>query len=222
MAGAALSSEGLALQSLLQSLLPAAAACQVQALADTPLSTLWPAEAAASHGWHPRRQVEFAAGRHAARAVLAALGQAPCDFPPGPQRVPAWPPGVCLSLTHTDGWALAAGLPAPPWQALGLDLALLKHYAPGVVERILHPLERDAQALWPAAVSFCIKEAAYKAQWTLSQAWMDFQDVVLAIEPGRFSAKVVGGRSHPWPLGHSFEGRWALNDRHVVAVALIP
>lgn len=221
MAESALSPHQLELAELLQSLLPAGAASHVQALADTPRHALWPAEAAASQGWHPKRQQEFAAGRQAARVVLARLGQPPCDLPPGPERVPVWPNGVTLSLTHTDGWALAAGLASPPYQALGLDLAVLQPYAPGVVQRILNPLERDAAAQWPEALHFCIKEAVYKAQWMLSQAWMDFHDVVLDIQAGHFQARVVGGRQHPWASGHCFEGRWACTARHAVAVVVI-
>ncbi|HWS28440.1 MAG TPA: 4'-phosphopantetheinyl transferase superfamily protein [Xanthomonadales bacterium] len=67
----------------------------------------------------PRRR-EFLAGRLAAHAALAALGER--GVVGRLQRAPVWPQGCSGSISHANGWAVAVAASARHWQALGIDL----------------------------------------------------------------------------------------------------
>ena len=135
----------------------------------------------------PARRAEFAAGRQAARAAMAALGHDGAAIPMGADRAPVWPAGLTGSITHAGGLALAAIAPVGASQGLGLDLEGDTPMAEDLWPTILRPDERDWLATQPAhhrqhlaKRMFSAKEACYKAQYARSNTLLDFHDISIA------------------------------------------
>jgi len=111
------------------------------------------------------RRREFIAGRLAAQAALARLGESGLLERRG--HAPVWPPGFCGSISHSGGIAVAVAASTRCWRALGVDLEAAP--APDVVPTLRRAF---AAAEWQAcgdspdpgvwARAWAGKEAAWK------------------------------------------------------------
>jgi 4'-phosphopantetheinyl transferase EntD len=134
------------------------------------------AEAQAVKAAVPARRAAFAAGRTAARAALGLPG---ADLPRHPDGPPVWPQGWTGSISHTGDTCLAAVAPTGAFAALGLDIDRSSGLAPDLVAEVLTPDEQTLLAGRDPTVFFCAKEAAYKAQFTLTRRLLGFHDVTI-------------------------------------------
>jgi 4'-phosphopantetheinyl transferase EntD len=117
-----------------------------------------------------------------------------------PRGRPDWPADFTGSLSHTDGYGLAATAPRSRCAALGVD-----------VEPAL-PLPADADTLvltgderrWldtadPGAgrLVFCAKECVHKAIEPLRDVWLEFSDVSIEVDlvAGRFAPRARSPRA---------------------------
>ncbi|MEL6424291.1 MAG: hypothetical protein AAFQ33_02435, partial [Pseudomonadota bacterium] len=80
----------------------------------------------------PSRQLEFRAGRAAARLAMTKLGVAPSAIPSGPDRAPRWPRGLVGSISHAHGHVTAAIAHERSARALGIDIEAAAPLAPDV------------------------------------------------------------------------------------------
>ncbi|MCC5983677.1 MAG: 4'-phosphopantetheinyl transferase superfamily protein [Rhodobacteraceae bacterium] len=183
-----------------------------------PAAPLYPQEARAVASARRARRREFAAGRTAARAALAALDLPPQPIPMAPDRAPVWPAGITGSISHTDTHCVAVVSNAPGLRGLGIDME------PSLpLERALWPEictmgELDALLQHPAATRgllaralFCAKEAAFKAQYPVSRTVFGFQTLELTMREQGFTARFT----HAVPgfaEGAELHGRLALLD----------
>ena len=142
-------------------------------------STLLPEEHALIEAASPERRREFAAGRLAARLAVEALGFAPEPIGRTTRRAPKWPAGVHGSIAHTADQALAVVTTAQ--LGIGIDLERLGRVSARVAQRICTPDELrrlealDAQGRERLATKiFGAKEAFYKAQYQLTEAFLGF------------------------------------------------
>jgi 4'-phosphopantetheinyl transferase EntD len=119
--------------------------------------------------WHPVRSPygpaqQFAAGRRASAAALAAAGSPDRLVPREPDGRPRFPDGFAGSIAHTDRLAVAVVVPGA--EAVGVDIESAE-ISPRVAEFVLH--ERERRTLLPPAGRysarelFAAKEAAFKA-----------------------------------------------------------
>lgn len=174
----------------------------------------------------PQREAEFIAGRMAARAAMADLGLPPQAVPRGADRAPIWPEGLCGSLTHTGGLALAVvmrqGAASP-----GIDLEPAEDLPPEVIPAILTRAERLWAARQPrpglaARLVFVAKEAGYKAQYPLSRSLLGFQEAEFEPGgPGEFRLRLLRAAG-PLPQGFTFGGRFSTSGEFLFAGALLP
>ncbi|NPD13864.1 phosphopantetheinyl transferase [Xinfangfangia sp. D13-10-4-6] len=182
-------------------------------------------------GMVARRAAEFSAGRHAARQAMAGLGRVRSAIPKGPDRAPVWPDGLVGSITHSAEACIAAvalkrsagDLSGKGLSGIGLDAEPLHALDPGLAALITGPLDQvQADAAMaggdPALMLFCAKEAAYKAQYPLSQRILGPEDIVISIEGDRFEACLAA--SPALPTGR-INGRIAICAGHILAVAWI-
>lgn len=167
----------------------------------------------------PRRLAEFAAGRSAARAAMRALGHAPAAIPAGPDRAPLWPAGLTGSITHCDGACLAIMGQTQHWSGLGLDAEPAASLDPALWPTLLAAGESLADGQSALAL-FVAKEAAYKAQYALSQQLFDFQTLRLIWQGDRFGAEFTRAVP-PFPSGAVLSGQLVRTPRHVAAFVAI-
>ncbi len=145
------------------------------------------------------RLSEFAAGRACARFALAELGFPHASLPRLPDRRVGWPTGVGGSISHSrasgpgqqtaEGYYLAAVARSEDLsgRTLGIDVEQLGRATQRIERHVCtteelaamsalgDPVQRD---LVTTAI-FSAKEALYKAQFELTQAWLGFSDVAI-------------------------------------------
>jgi 4'-phosphopantetheinyl transferase EntD len=218
------------------------------------LATLFPADVAAAETRQPgdpaqlhpeeavhvaraiaKRAGEFAAGRLCARQALRQLGIE--DFPlrMGEDRRALWPPGIVGSITHTHGFYGVVAARTVRYRGIGIDAEIIGRVGPHLWPKICTPAETawlealvpEVQARYSALV-FSAKEAFYKCQYELTQAWVGFHDVELdfaACDPlsGRFSIRpklaleLERRLPPPWSGSCRFEPDLVLSGMHIAA-----
>jgi 4'-phosphopantetheinyl transferase EntD len=161
-------------------------------------------------GATPSRLREFSAGRHAARAAIAALGHPVRAIPQGDDRAPLWPAGLTGTITHSRTACLAAV--SATAKGLGLDLEDDSPLDPDLWDIILLPPERLWAETQPdparaAKLIFSAKEAAYKAQYPTSLTLFGFDTLLIQINGNSFTA------TFQRPIGQ-FEQGSVLSGRH--------
>jgi 4'-phosphopantetheinyl transferase EntD len=176
------------------------------------------------------RRLEFATGRVCARQAIAALGRPPVSLPRGPDRVPVWPGDLVGSITHTKDWVAAAVARRDQgFAAIGIDIEPATALPPDLWPSVCatEELERlaansDMAPGLAAHVIFCMKEAAFKCQYRLSQAMLEFEDFVIDVdtEAGTFAAsycKVVP----PFDIHHRLHGRFAISAGYIASAVVL-
>ena len=169
------------LQNQLERLIPPGVGAVARGIADKEDAFDYPEERLHLAKAVLKRRNEFIAGRHCARAALARIGVSPCALPPDKSRVPQWPKGVIGSISHTVGLCCSVVAYRDSFTCLGVDLETTTRISPGVIERVVHPLEADFVGADQARGSlfFSAKEAFFKAQFTTWGVWPNFDDLVL-------------------------------------------
>jgi 4'-phosphopantetheinyl transferase EntD len=211
---------------------PATGTMVVEAYADVPDSTMFPAEAAMVAGAVAERRREFATVRHCARLALQRLGLTPGPILADADGVPSWPDGVVGSLTHCPGYRAAALARATRLASIGIDAEPHAALPTETLDLVLRSEELEHRDVLTAAfprlhwdrVMFCVKEAVYKAWFPMTRRWLGFDEVATVLRPdGTFevSVRVQEHRAGGLDLSR-FEGRWAVDRGLVVAITCVP
>lgn len=172
---------------------------------------------------------EFVLGRVCARAALAELGLPPTPIPTDKNRAPVWPTGFTGSISHTNGYCVAVvGKVKQVNQktgitAIGLDIEKIGQVLPEIwpsvmVENeisLLKSLEAKNREVF-STVIFSAKEAFYKAQYQLTQDWVDFCDATIDLFTDSFTVNL---RNTELPIAGqalSFKGRYMISKNQVI------
>lgn len=192
-------------------------------------AVLYPEEFAAVRDASEKRQGEYAAVRQCARLAFERLGLPPVAIVTGPDRAPRWPDGVVGSFTHTPGCYAAVVALGTYLAGVGVDAEPDAALPDGVGERVLSAAERHRAARLPGdgpawdRLTFCAKEAVYKACQPLLGGWLGFDEAEVAVEPdGTLQAHLL--TRAPEVAGvivRDLPGRWASDGRHLLAAVTI-
>lgn len=196
-----------------------------------PADTLFDAERVSIAHAVGSRVHEFVAGRACARKALAQLGIPPMPIPAGPDRAPIWPAGFTGSISHTQGYCVAVAAKMQKEhgiRALGVDVEQTGKVGAELWPQIMREAEIDrlcslgeTERAVSATLIFSAKEAFYKAQYALTQSWVDFDDAEVEILQDSFVLQV---KNEALPIAHHarrFEGRFLVCDGHIItALAL--
>jgi len=178
-----------------------------------------------------KRRVEFAMGRTCARRALCALGLSPVALPANRDRSVQWPREVQGSITHTEGLCVAVAARSSDLSGIGIDAERADRVTPKIWKQIASPAEigwfeaaqTPGEAAARSTLLFSAKEAFYKAQFCVTQAWVGFHDVELsATDDGHFEVRVVKPIADRYAAGTLFQGRFATLAEHVVTGLVIP
>lgn len=160
----------------------------------------------------PRRVLEFAAGRRAARRALGALGVPAAPLPRQAGGAPAWPEGITGSVSHGSGLSIAVVAQSAHAPSVGVDLERGQPLEAELWDEICTPGEAAAIHTLPKAKRglevlriFSAKEAGYKCQFPLTGVMLDMREAELELDAftGRFTARFLGnyrGLIHPSTL----------------------
>ncbi|MBY6140894.1 4'-phosphopantetheinyl transferase superfamily protein [Leisingera daeponensis] len=174
-----------------------------------------------------KRRNEFAAGRDAVHQAMRQLGVSPAPVQVGSDRAPVWPAGLVGSITHTKSCAMAVLAREGEVQALGVDVEedtpLKAELLPAICsEREQAWLRRQDNPGQMAKVIFSAKEAAYKAQYTLSRAFYGFDGMELELDlaASAYQAFFTADRP-PFLRGEAVGGRFAVGAGLIMTTAEI-
>ena len=163
---------------------------------------LWDAERPAMARAVPKRVLEFAAGRTAARAAMTDIGLKPAAIPMGADRAPIWPDGMIGSIAHCNSVAIAALAPAGTAGSIGIDIEENTPLPRDLWDTICTPRELGWLATQPddqhatlAKHIFTAKEAIYKAQYPLTGQMIGFEDVDITLTETGFTARLADRRA---------------------------
>lgn len=207
-------------------LLVPATARVAEAFHDDPDEPVFPGEEHLIARAVPARRQEFVTARRCARLALAGLGCPPVPILAGPSGAPRWPDGVVGSITHAAGYRGAVVARITDVASIGIDAEPNMPLPPGVDDLVTVAGERQAlvhlaadhpETHWDR-VLFSAKESIYKAWYPLTERWLGFEDVRLAIDPaGRFMAELlVAG-----PL-RELDGRFLISGGLILSALTIP
>ena len=212
------------LTELLASLLPACCGCAVQAVQATSVSSLFPDEAASVVNAVPKRQLEFAAGRVAARRALAMIGAPAVSIPVTPDRAPRWPGGIVGSITHAQDLAVAVVSSNRTITSIGVDLERSGAVSAELWNTVFRPeehvtlraLSETEQTSW-AALAFSAKETFFKYQFPLTGQWLDFQEArVSPVQPQQFKIDLEPGAASARLGQTTYWGRYGFTAKHTL------
>ena len=206
------------IEAALATLFPPDVAVALCSLAAADPLDLWPTERPAVAGAVPHRQVEFAAGRQAARTALTALGLSPVALPMGPDRAPVWPDGIAGSISHAAGIAVAVVRHGAP---LGIDIEADSPLPEDLWPTLTSPEERaafpsDSNPGLQVRRVFAAKEALFKAQAQGARAMFGFDAVRVTLAEDGFDAQIIA-QAGAYRIGETVRGRLALVDGLVLA-----
>lgn len=175
-----------------------------------------------------KRMREFSAGRAAVRQAMAGINLPPADILVGKHRQPLAPPGVVISITHDDEYALAAATGQSQWHGIGIDIALADDLPVNLHSMVCRG--QDLQHLFEgetvaqrAKLVFCLKEALFKAIFPQVNDWMNFSQSEIAVDHDRgvFSARVYAEDGAELSLQGLWYGCFArVGERWVAAAGL--
>jgi 4'-phosphopantetheinyl transferase EntD len=178
-----------------------------------------------------RRRHEFIAGRVLARAAMVGLGAQPQCVPAGPDRSPAWPPGIVGSITHSVSWCAVAVARADEVGSIGIDIEEAGAVGPELWPTVCTAAELEWLATLPeqdragaATILFSAKEAVFKAQYPLTGRMLDHQQVGIRVAADRrhFVAEVAKGPKIGGVANGKLEGRLRVSNGMVATSAVIP
>jgi 4'-phosphopantetheinyl transferase EntD len=217
---------------MIKSILPD---CVVSAdvFADPPEPVLFPEEELAIIHADDKRRKEFSTARVCAHDALRKLGMRPSPVLPGLRGEPQWPPGVVGSITHCAGYRGAVLGISSKVMTIGIDAEPNEALVHGVLDAVSLPEERESLRKLAAhhphvhwdRLLFSAKESVYKAWFPLTKRWLDFEDVMISIDPahGNFSAwlRVTGPRVRGQRIT-AFSGRWVVDTGLILTAIVVP
>lgn len=172
---------------------------------------LFEGEAEGLEGFTGLRRAQYSAGRRAARDALAQLGAEGLAIPSTGRGVPCFPTGFVGSISHKRHHAIAAVARAAVLAAIGVDLEeLCETGEEELLARVCTGREwegvsaaRASGVVSPATWLHSVKEAVFKAAYTLDSIERDYQDIEVALaSPSRFVVRRLAHLSAPKIAGH--------------------
>ena len=215
---------------LLAELLPPGVDCALELLppgdAPGPVDFDWDEERAEVQDAVPKRQREYASGRHLARELLVAAGAPDGPLLTGPDRAPLWPKGYTGSISHCDGLCAAAVARTADHASVGIDLEPATPLKPKLWGSILNRSEADRlevmgeRGAMLATAHFSGKEALYKLIAADFGRFVGFQEVELRFSLMKFTFTAHGGANDEERRKlATVQGRWRITGRHVLTTA---
>ena len=153
------------------------------------------------------------AARCVARNLLKEMGFPACALPRLSSGETDWPAGIVGSLAHDSLIAVAALGPASSMAAVGIDVEPAELLPRGLLNIVATPRERQRidDDPYQGRLLFAIKEAVYKAAYSLDHIFLDHHEVEVHIPERRATTR----------YGRTVQFQFCFSS-HLIAVAVIP
>ncbi len=171
-----------------------------------------------------RRQLDYLAGRRAARRALIRLTGHASEVGRGADGAPVWPPGVTGAISHSDGRAVALIGDATRHAGLGIDLETIITRPGEIASSVLtaseiRRLPADALHL---TIAFSAKESLFKALYPQVGRFFGFDAAEVILTERATGALRLCQPLGPWPAGAEFAFGWRVLNGQVLTVLAAP
>lgn len=176
-----------------------------------------------------KRKREFISGRVMARKLMAELGRPEQALLNREDRTPIWPEGVIGSISHCDDFCAVAIASTDQVQSLGLDV---EPDSP-LEDELISELAFGDEIAWIEAngefdrgrrlrMLFVAKEAAYKCQFPLTGASLEFSDLAVDFAPDckTFTARLTNPAKFN-SIWSNIHGRLLIREGYIFGGAMI-
>jgi 4'-phosphopantetheinyl transferase EntD len=198
------------------------------AVDDAAFSFISQPEAACIADAVPKRRREFATARALAREGLERFfGLHDFNLLNDRNRAPIWPPGITGSLSHSSTRAWVALVDAS-YGTIGID----GENRDGLERRLWHLILCNEEIAYlenlgtsiqerRALVIYCAKEALYKAQFPLTQKFVDFKAAQVRLDEDGSLRCILQRDFEPLQTGFAARGCWS-EELEVLTTVSIP
>lgn len=135
-----------------------------------------------------RRRADFSTGRVLAADGLRELGIPRCPIGRGSHNEPLWPPGVIGSISHSSGVCIVVLASSNAMEFIGIDVESCTADVTKISKLIMTTRELQSQSTADPVtlaestrVTFCAKEAIFKAVFPRVARFVDFQEVTVTV-----------------------------------------
>ena len=181
------------------------------------------------HSARQNRRADYIAGRLCASSTVERLGGRNLHVGRRSDGAPLWPYGLCGSISHIHGQALAVASPIRTYRSLGVDVEriLSPTQANALTPMILTHAERSRFDEYPpelaATTVFSLKEALFKLLHPLTGVmFFHEQAEVLSLHPdGRATLRLLETLSTQWQAGVTLPALWSSTGGLVFSITLI-
>lgn len=144
--------------------------------------------------------------------------------------MPVWPDAFVGCITHTAAWTAAAVARRDQgFVAIGIDLEPADELAFELWDSICTPAERETLAVIcgvtpgvAAHIIFCMKEAAFKCQYPISGAMLEFADFAVGVDAEARTFTATYQRAVPqFEIHDRLLGRFAISDGYVASAVVV-
>ena len=179
---------------------------------------VWNDEWPVIEGAVARRQLEYAAGRSAARQAMASLGVDAAAIPSAEDRAPMWPRNLVGSISHCATACVAVVARSSEVASLGIDIEQIETFDEQYLDIVCTGVESDwlraqhpAQFAQFATLVFSAKECAYKCQYPFTHQLFGFECMTVEIDIGAMRFATIFNRAiGEFRAGHRLTGRFAV------------
>lgn len=176
----------------------------------------------------PRRRSDFTIGRLAARRALESIGADVVPVPIGPAREPLWPDGMCGSIAHARGLAVAVVATLEETDGVGVDVESmvdvpeLAGHVPRPEEQIWLDRLEHRQKMAALISLFSAKETLYKAFYPRVEAYFGFEAASLRPVKGGYDARLVEPLDPAYPESRPMRVNCRWSEWAVVTWLILP
>lgn len=173
-----------------------------------------------------KRRADYVAGRLCAHSAIQRLGGQILEVGRQADGAPSWPPGLCGSISHTAGQAVAVAARVERHRSLGIDVerVLSSDQARALAPLILTPSEQARFSQYPLQLAttavFSLKEALFKLLYPLTNVMFfhEHAEVLSLKDDGRATLRLRDTLSRQWPAGTTLSALWHRSHEQVFSI----
>jgi phosphopantetheine--protein transferase-like protein len=192
------------------------------------ISVLSANEFAIAEKYGTKRLGDFCTGRYCLRSCTELLGYSG-DILVGERGKPLLPDNIAASVSHSKTLCGAIAADTTLFQSVGIDIESIGRvhkdmwhllFTPNETSQLVCLDEPAQQKL--STIFFSMKEAFYKMQYPLTATYLDFKEVEVIAQQGRYSVKLLTHVNEQFRSGTQVNGTTHSHNDQIITWCLLP
>jgi 4'-phosphopantetheinyl transferase EntD len=175
----------------------------------------------------PKRVADFKTGRYCARRALSTLINEQPEILQGKGREPLWPNGITGSISHSSKLTGAIVARQVDVIAVGLDIEQANGIRPDMWTLLFSNEEQELIRSKPdvtfwATLLFSLKESFYKMQYPLTEQFLEFTDIMVAVQDEQLCFSQVNKEYDLSAVAfNNIKAHWTVIDDQLITLCYI-